>query len=117
MFTHIEDIVRSWLLELGRILLPSGRLYITVHDEHTVRQFDAAYHNHSFADFIREHPVYATNKNNFNMIVIGRGPESQVFYNSHYLKAVLPPTLHWVSHTPEAYGYQSAVLLEKLGTD
>ena len=117
VFTHIEDIQRTWLLELGRVLRPSGRLYITVHDEHTVMQFDASYRNHSFADFIREHPVYASNKNDFNMIVIGRGPESQVFYKSRYLKAILPPCLRWVSHTPGAYGYQSAVLLEKLATD
>ena len=117
VFTHIEDIQQTWLLELGRILRPSGRLYITVHDEHTVMQFDTSFRNHSFADFIREHPVYASNKNDFNMIVIGRGPESQVFLNSRYLKAILPPFLRWVSHTPGAYGYQSAVLLEKLGTD
>jgi ubiquinone/menaquinone biosynthesis C-methylase UbiE len=114
VFTHIEDIERAWLLELGRVLCPKGRLYVTVHDEHTVRQFDTSYRNHLFADFIRAHPVYCANKNNFNMIVIGRGPESQVFYNSRYLKAILPPCLRWVSHTPEAYGYQSAVLLEKL---
>ena len=117
VFTHIEDFQRSWLLELGRVLRPSGRLYITVHDEHTVMQFDASYRNHSFARFIREHPIYASNKDNFNMIVIGRGSASQVFYNSRYLKAILPPCLRWVSHTPVAYGYQSAVLLEKLGTD
>ena len=36
VFTHIEDIQESWLLELGRVLRPSGKLYITIHDEHTV---------------------------------------------------------------------------------
>jgi ubiquinone/menaquinone biosynthesis C-methylase UbiE len=117
VFTHIEDIQQSWLLELGRILRPSGKLFITIHDEHTVKHFDASYRDHRTAKHLREQPVYASNKNNFNMIVVGRGAESQVFYNSHYLKAILPPCLRWVSHTPEAYGYQSAVLLEKQRTN
>lgn len=116
VFTHIEDIQQSWLLELGRVLRPLGRLFITVHDEHTVKHFDASYCDHRTAQYMRQQPIYASNKNDFNMIVVGRGAGSQVFYNSHYLKAILPPSLRWVSHTPDAYGYQSAVLLEKLGT-
>ncbi len=117
VFTHIEDTQQSWLLELGRVLRPSGRLFITIHDEHTVKHFDASYRDHRTAKYMREQPIYASNKNNFNMIVVGRGAASQVFYNSHYLKAILPPCLRWVSHTPDAYGYQSGVLLEKRGTD
>jgi ubiquinone/menaquinone biosynthesis C-methylase UbiE len=115
VFTHVEDIQQSWLLELGRVLRPSGRLFITVHDEHTVKHFDASYRGHRTAQYMHQQSVYAANKNDFNMIVVGRGPGAQVFYNSHYLKAILPPSLRWVSHTPDAYGYQSAVLLEKQG--
>jgi hypothetical protein len=51
------------------------------------------------------------------MIVIGRGAASQVFYNSRYFRTIQPPCLRWISHTPEAYFTQSAVLLEKLKTD
>jgi ubiquinone/menaquinone biosynthesis C-methylase UbiE len=91
VFTHIEDIQQSWLLELGRVLRPSGRLFITVHDEHTVKHFDASYRDHRTAKYMLEQPVYTSNRNNFNMIVVGRGAASQVFYNSHYLKAILPP--------------------------
>jgi ubiquinone/menaquinone biosynthesis C-methylase UbiE len=115
VFTHVEDIQQSWLLELGRVLRPSGRLFITIHDEYTVKHFDASYRDHRTAQYMRQQPVYAANKNDFTMIVVGRGAGSQVFYNSHYLKVILPPSLRWVSHTPDAYGYQSAVLLEKLG--
>jgi ubiquinone/menaquinone biosynthesis C-methylase UbiE len=114
VFTHIEDMQQSWLLELGRVLRPSGSLFITIHDEHTVNHFDASYRDHRTAKYMREQPVYVSNKDNFNLIVVGRGAASQVFYNSRYLKTILPPCLGWVSHTPEAYGYQSAVLLEKL---
>lgn len=117
VFTHIEDLQQSWLLELGRVLRPSGRLFITIHDEHTVRLLDTSRSDHWLAKFMREQPVYASNKDKFNMIVIGRGAASQVFYNSCYLKTILPSCLRWVSHTAEAYGYQSAVLLEKVRAD
>jgi ubiquinone/menaquinone biosynthesis C-methylase UbiE len=114
VFTHIEDIHRSWLLELGRVLRPSGRLFITIHDEFTVRLLETSRRENWLARFTRRHPVYASNKDDFNMIVLGRGAASQVFYNSRYLKTILPPCLRWVSHTPEAYFTQSAVPLEKL---
>jgi hypothetical protein len=58
--------------------------------------------------------IYRSNKNDFNMIVIGRGDSSMVFYNSRYFQFIIPPVFRWISLTPEAYGYQSAVILEKL---
>lgn len=117
VFTHIEDIQQSWLLELGRVLRPSGRLFITIHDEHTVIQLDTSCRDHWLAKLMREQPVFASNKDNFNMIVVGRGAASQVFYSSRYFKAILPPCFRWISRAPVAIGYQSAVLLEKLRTD
>jgi len=36
VFTHISDLADAWLLELKRIMRRDGRLYITVHDKHTV---------------------------------------------------------------------------------
>jgi SAM-dependent methyltransferase len=114
VFTHIEDMQQSWLLELGRVLRPLGKLFMTIHDEHTVALLDTSSRDQWLAKMMREQDVYASNKDDFNMIVVGRGAASQVFYNSDYLKTILPPGLRWVSHTPAAYGYQSAVLLEKL---
>jgi len=117
VFTHIEDIQESWLLELGRILRPSGKLYITIHDEHTVRLLDADHRNTRLAKRMQEQPIYCSDKNDFDMIVIGRGAASQVFYNSRYFQFIIPPIFRWISLTPETYGYQSAVILEKLSTD
>ena len=114
VFTHIEDIQESWLLELGRVLRPSGKLYITIHDEHTVSLLDTQARDHWLAKAMQEQPTYRNNKNDFNMIVIGRGASSQVFYNSRYFQSITPPIFRWISLTPEAYGYQSAVILEKL---
>jgi ubiquinone/menaquinone biosynthesis C-methylase UbiE len=116
VFTHIEDIQESWLLELGRILRPSGKLYITIQDEHTVSLQDT-YPDNPVAKFMKEQPTYRTNKNDFNMIVVGRGDASNVFYNSRYFQFIIPPVFRWISLTTEAYGYQSAVILEKLSAD
>jgi ubiquinone/menaquinone biosynthesis C-methylase UbiE len=116
VFTHIEDIQESWLLELGRVLRPSGKLYITIHDEHTVTVLDKC-RDHLLAKVMQEQPTYCTNKNDFNMIVVGRGASSQVFYSSRYFQFIIPPIFRWVSRTTEAYAYQSAVILEKLRTD
>lgn len=114
VFTHIEDVQETWLLELGRILRPSGTLYITIHDEHTVSLFDGEYRNTPLAKSAREQPIYTSNKNDFDMIVLWRGPGSHVFYGSKYFRSIVPPIFRWISLTPEAYGYQSAVILEKL---
>jgi len=116
VFTHIEDLQESWLLELGRVLRPSGKLYVTIHDEHTVTVLDKC-RDHLLAKEMQVKPTYCTNKNAFNMIVVGRGVLSQVFYNSQYFQFITPPIFRWISRTTEAYAYQSAVILEKLRTD
>jgi hypothetical protein len=47
------------------------------------------------------------------MFTIFRGAASQVFYDTHYLRQHWGGVLHVLSVTPEAYGYQTAVVLEK----
>ncbi len=117
VFTHIEDIQETWLLELGRILRPGGRLYVTIHDEDTVKLLDGEFRGERLAKLMSEQPVYASNKDSFDMIVIWRGSGSQVFYSSSYFRSIVPPIFRWISRTPKAYGYQSAVVLEKVSTD
>lgn len=114
VFTHIEDLEQAWLLELGRVLAPAGRLYLTIHDEHTVRLLDTTCKDYPFAKALTEHSLYTRAKQRFSMIVLGRSDWSNVFYHSDYFHSIVPPLFRWVSHTPGAYGYQSAVVLEKL---
>lgn len=114
VFTHIEDIQEAWLFELGRVLRKTGRLYLTIHDEHTIKLLDSQNRDHWLSGAMRENSTYSSNKDDFKMIVVGRGIDSQVFYNLEYFRSIVPPCFRWVSHTPEAYGYQSAVVLEKL---
>jgi ubiquinone/menaquinone biosynthesis C-methylase UbiE len=113
VFTHIEDIAETWLLELARVLRPGGRLYLTIHDETTVELFESKHRDHWLAEAMRSNPTFSKNKDHFKKIVIGRGAASQVFYHSEYFKFIVPPCLLWDSITPEAYGYQSAVVLQK----
>jgi ubiquinone/menaquinone biosynthesis C-methylase UbiE len=117
VFTHIEDIQEAWLLELGRVLRPNGHLYLTIHDEHTIRMLEDTHRTSRLAKMMDEQPIYSANKGDFGMIVVWRGSGSQVFYDSRYFRSIVPPFFRWQSHNPGAYEYQSAVLLEKLRTD
>jgi hypothetical protein len=51
----------------------------------------------------------------FSMFTIFRGPESQVFYDIAFLRQHWGRILKVLSITPEAYGYQTAIVLEKSG--
>jgi ubiquinone/menaquinone biosynthesis C-methylase UbiE len=123
VFTHIADLADAWLLELKRIVRPGGRLYITIHDKHTVHSIinhpDKVYDTGGRAsDGIRNLLVSYNKKENFSnldfrMFTIFRGPESQVFYDIAFLRQHWGRILKVLSVTPEAYGYQTALVLEK----
>jgi hypothetical protein len=49
----------------------------------------------------------------FYMFAIGHGPDSQVFYDIDYLHRHWGCLLNVLSITPEAYGYQTAIVLQK----
>jgi hypothetical protein len=108
-----ELAICSFLCTVFRKFSHARGLPITIHDEHTVQLLETSCRDQQLAQFVREQPVYTSNKDNFNMIVIGRGASSQVFYNSRYF---CETSLRFLSYTPGAYFYQSAVLLEKLSS-
>jgi SAM-dependent methyltransferase len=124
VFTHIADLAETWLLELKRVARPGGKLYFTVHDEHTMKSFldletmeDLCW-KEQLLTFVREHQLTTSS---FAMFTLNRTPgagsegQAQVFYNMDYLRRHWGNYLKVISVTPEAYGYQSAVLLEKSG--
>jgi ubiquinone/menaquinone biosynthesis C-methylase UbiE len=123
VFTHIDDLADAWLLELRRVTAPGGRIFITVHDKHT-------------ADLVINHPEkcrgYAVQvdwfrallisydrkanvtKSDYNMFSIyPGGPQAHVFYDIDFLRRHWEGVLDVLSITPEAYGYQTAILLKK----
>jgi ubiquinone/menaquinone biosynthesis C-methylase UbiE len=111
VFTHIDDLADTWLLELRRVLKPDGRLYVTIHDNDTVRILSEEDHDLSKTmncrkDFFRNR--------DYGMFTIGRFMRSQVFYDSEYFANNLKPFFEVLSSTPAAYGFQTGVLLRKI---
>jgi ubiquinone/menaquinone biosynthesis C-methylase UbiE len=114
VFTHIDDLAEAWLCELWRILSPHGRLYLTINDGHVIELFDGAYSEESFAKHMRANDYLQRFKNTFGMLVIGRDTSSHVFYDVEYFcKTLSSLAFHVLSVTQEAYGYQTAVLVER----
>ncbi len=114
VFTHIDDLADAWLLEVRRILKSGGRLYITIHDNDTIRILSEEDHDLSKTLFCRKD--FFVN-NDYSMFTIGRFMRSQVFYDIDYLKRTLKPFFDVVSVTPAAYGFQTGVLLRKRNED
>jgi hypothetical protein len=49
----------------------------------------------------------------FDVFTISHGPDAQVFYDITYLSQHWGRYMNVLSVTPEAYGYQTAIVLEK----
>ena len=112
VFTHIDDLADAWLLELRRLLKPGGRLYITIHDNETVRilreqrELDLSRTLFCRSDFFKD--------NDYAMFTIGRFMRSQVFFDRDYLIRTLSPWFEICSIASEAYGFQTGYLLRRL---
>jgi SAM-dependent methyltransferase len=126
VFTHIDDLAEAWLLELRRIVRPKGRLYVTIHDRHTIKLLDDGYYYDRSGYFtdkdnkevelttnLNSDAVYIREKDNFGMLVVGRDYDSNVFYDIDYFRRFAGSMCAVLSVTEEAYGHQTAVLLEK----
>jgi SAM-dependent methyltransferase len=120
VFTHIADLAETWLMELRRVLRPGGKLLNTISDDHTVSILMDPQRCPDYWKEFRESIVKVVEKepsldfSNYGMIAINRNPEDcHVFYHWDYIKR------HWgryfkiLSRTEDAYGPQSAILLEK----
>ena len=120
VFTHVGDLEDAWLMELRRICRPRGKLYLTVADEHTVEVVMSSPPGHWLHDTSRRRQLldlenrYHFVDSGYEMMVTAWTPgNSQVFHSRHYIEK------HWGSYfdilaiVPEAYGYQSAVVLSK----
>jgi SAM-dependent methyltransferase len=114
VFTHIDDLADAWLLELRRILEPKGRLYVTIHDNHTLSLLENGSGGEAgWRDRVLNAKVYRESKGAFDMFTVGRDDQSQVFYDQAYFLRMAGNMFDVLSVTPEAYFYQTAVLLER----
>lgn len=115
VFTHISELADTWLLELRRILKKGGRLYITIHDNNTINIL-----KNSLPDFwlTKQLNDFDTTTNvlssDFAQFSITRSPKgAQVFYDLDYFQKKVSRWYKLNSITKEAYGYQTAILLQK----
>jgi ubiquinone/menaquinone biosynthesis C-methylase UbiE len=123
VFTHICDLAEAWLLELRRILRPGGVLYLTVHDNHTIDLLLNKHREHGLSRTLQEAQKLLTFRDSdFAMFTLNRVPgggidfearQAQVFYDLDYLCQHWGNYLNIVSTTQEAYGYQTAIVLQK----
>jgi len=117
VFTHIADLADTWLLELKRILRAGGRLYITIHDKHSidvlVNEYPDIWLTKTIVSFDKEHPFIK----DCAVATIRNTPKNAlVFYDREYLCRGLERHFRVLSVHPDSYGvplFQTAVLLEK----
>ena len=113
VFTHIDDLTDAWLLELRRVLSPQGRLYLTIHDRHTMALFDGPLKDSYGAKYFKSQDFYNTMKDSSAMLVLGRDTLSQVFYDGDYFCRYLSQIYDILSVTEEAYSYQTAIVVSR----
>lgn len=112
VFTHIDELAEAWFLELRRILSPNGRLYLTIQDNHSIEVLKKGHKNAK--SLARGIELYNKAKDNFAMIVFDRTTgQSDTFYDLDYLCKTLGSIYQILSVTPEVYGHQTAVLLQR----
>ena len=116
VFTHIDDLVDSWLLELRRTLKPGGRLYVTLHDNTSVSMLRNELREHPLGVLYGSSPEFVDySERDFAVFTIGRSEESQVFYDLEYFRVLVAPLYEVLAVEARAYGHQTAILLQKPG--
>lgn len=102
VFTHIDDMAFTWILELKRTLKVGGVLYLTAHPMDVI---DKVLPSKAVENSIE--------LQNIAIYVDERGSFSNVFYDIDYLVIQLSRYLNVLTVVPMAYGYQTAILLRK----
>jgi SAM-dependent methyltransferase len=118
VFTHISDLADTWFLELRRILRRGGYAYISIHDKHTVEllltKYATSKEHSTFVEQVRQFAERTSVlSQDYASFSYGTDPESQVFYDVEYLVQKWSRFAKVVSVVPEAYEYQTAILLQK----
>lgn len=113
VFTHIDDMTEAWLLELRRILVANGRIFITIQDHHTMQLLETYYQESFLARKMRQNRFYLNANRGFKMMSIGRDTYSHVFYDRQYFCKILSQMFDVLLVVPEAYGYQTGIIVTK----
>ncbi len=118
VFSHTVDLAEAWLLELKRITRPGGKIYLTVHDEHTLEFFQGEPAFWLQKHLLNHDQELQFSRKQWDFFTINRmpgfgGPVAEIFYRRDYLRRHWGRYLKVCSITEAAYWHQSGVLLEK----
>jgi ubiquinone/menaquinone biosynthesis C-methylase UbiE len=118
VFTHISELADAWFLEVLRVLRPGGHAYLTIHDERTVELLLGAYRDnptHAYmVDLLRKFgEATGLLDQEWAYFTILADPAAQVFYDSAYLADRWSRLADCLRVTPEAVGYQTALIFRK----
>jgi SAM-dependent methyltransferase len=115
VFTHIDDLTTSWLLELRRILKPGGRLYVTIHDGESIKALQTDLRGQPNFPYATSPEFEAYAQQDYACFTLGRSEGSQVFYDRGYFCEMAGSMFRVLATEGHAYGHQTAVLLQKVG--
>ncbi len=118
VFSQFADLAETWMLELRRILLPGGRLYVTINDRHSI-DLILDFPEHHRLHYLKELLLAFDEKTGclrggFGMFTVRRTlRDTHVFYDVDHLRRTWGRLFRLQSVTPEAYLFQTALVLEK----
>lgn len=127
VFTHLDNLADTWLLELRRILKPKGKLYITIADNHSIQHLNkpenenSLFKNflHSDDQLLKSFKEYVKQPFDFFSILRSHAPHTfletspNVFYDIDYFTEFVSSFYKVISVHPGAYSSQTGILLEK----
>ena len=106
IFSHINELHVSWLLELARVLAPKGMAYLTFHDESTLEYIQSNPANR-ISQLFKAHPlstsIFANEYDFVSICPYGEAKLSQVVMHSRYIKQMTQSVLKCVDIVPNAY--------------
>ncbi|MBR1157441.1 class I SAM-dependent methyltransferase [Bradyrhizobium sp. JYMT SZCCT0428] len=118
VFTHISELAEAWLLEVRRVLRPSGYAYITIHTRQTIDLLRTKYRdNPLFADFLAEIDSalvsHEPEGREWSIFTVGTDPFSQVFYDVPSLERRWGRVMPVLAVVEKAHDHQAAVVMRK----
>ena len=115
VFTHIDDLLDSSLLELRRITKVGGLLYLTFLDDATLDYYRQHSENRFYSVVLKSKFYREFNDSNGVQFVVGRSLNSYVYFRTAYLKEKLSKWFELVAVQPQGYGQSQTVYLLRKG--
>lgn len=112
VFTHIDNLADSWLLELRRVTRPGGILYLTVHDQVTVQRYLSEMPDYWLSKRMASRPDLFERLGP-DHAAIGDRESANTFYDVEYLRKLWGQWLEVLEVAEGAYYNQTAMVLRR----